>query len=74
MAKNFVVTVQIQQTFVSQYLKDTTGTDMVISPDDWMCTNCYNTHCTIIKSIECNQVRSNEMLAKAIEEWETTNA
>ena len=61
-------------TIVSQYLKDTTGTDVVISPDDWICTNCYNTHCTIIKSIECNQIGSNEMLAKAIEEWETTTA
>ena len=61
-------------TIVSQYLKDTTGTDLVISPDDWICTNCYNTHCTIIKSIECNQIGSNEMLAKAIEEWETTTA
>ena len=62
-------------TIVSQYIKDTTGTDVAISPDDWICTNCYNTHCSIIKSIECNQTGSNEMLTKAIEIWEaTTNA
>ena len=62
-------------TIVSQYLKDTTGTDVVISPGDSICTNCYNTHCTIVKSIECEQTGSNEMLAKAIEVWEaTTNA
>ena len=29
---------------VSQYLKDTSGIDVVISPDDWICTKCYNTH------------------------------
>ena len=59
-------------TIVSQYLKDTTGTDVVISPGDSICTNCYNTHYTIIKS---KQTGSIEMLAKAIEVWEaTTNA
>jgi len=57
-------------TIVSQYLKDTTGTDIVISPFDWICTNCYNTQCSIIKSIEYEQTGSNEMLAKAIEVWE----
>ena len=59
---------------VSQYLKDTTSIDVVILPDDWICTNCYNTHCSIIRSTECNQIGSNEILTKAIEEWETTNA
>ena len=59
-------------TIVFQYLKDTTGTDIVISPDDWICTNCYNTHCSIIKSIKYEQTGSNEMLGKAIEVWEVT--
>ena len=59
-------------TIVSHYLKDTTGTDVVISPDDCICTNCYNTHCSIIESIECEQTGSNEMLVKAIEIWEGT--
>ena len=35
---------------VSKYITDTTGTDTVISPDDYICTSCYNTHCTIAKS------------------------
>ena len=59
---------------IAQYLKDITGIDVVISPDEWICTNCYNTHCNIIKSIECDQTGSNEMITKATEEWETTNA
>ena len=58
---------------VSQYIKDTTGTDVVISPDEWICTNCYNKHCSIIKSIEYSQTGSNEMLTKAIEVWEATS-
>jgi len=40
--------------------------------DDWISTNCYNTHCSIIKSIIYEQTGSNEMLAKAFEVCEVT--
>ena len=55
---------------VSKYIKDTTGTDIHISPDDWLCTSCYNTHCSIVKSIECEVNGSDDMLLKSIDDWE----
>ena len=55
---------------VSKYIKDTTGTPIVISPDDWLCTSCYNTHCSIVKSTECELKGSDEMLIKCIDDWE----
>ena len=55
---------------VSKYIKDTTGTPIVISPDDWLCTSCYNTHCSIVKSTECELNGSDEMLIKSIDDWE----
>ena len=57
---------------VSKYIKDTTGTDIRISPHDCICTSCYNTHCSIVKSIEYKLNGSDELLAKSIEEWEAT--
>ena len=57
---------------VSKYIKDSTGTDIDIRPEDGICTSCYNSHCTIIKSIKCEQIGSDEMLARSIEEWEDT--
>ena len=60
---------------VSKYITDTTGTDTVISPDDYICTICYNTHCTIAKSTDykpnCKPNGSDEMLQKSIKEWAT---
>ena len=55
---------------VSKYIKDTTGNDLKITPDDLICTSCYNSHCKIINSIKCEQIGSDEMLAKCIAEWE----
>jgi len=53
-----------------QYLKDTTNTDVVILPSDWICTNCYNTHCSIIKSLESKENGTDEMLMHHIQGWE----
>jgi len=55
---------------VAKYIKDSIGTDLCITPEDLICTSCYNLHCTIIKSIKCEQIGSDEMLAKSIEKWE----
>ena len=61
---------------VSKYITDTTGTDTVISPDEYICTSCYNTQCTIVKSTDCTPNckpnGSDEMLQKSIKEWEAT--
>lgn len=55
---------------VSQYFKDTTNTDVIISPNDWICTNCYKTHTSIIKSLECKENGTDEMLTNDIQGWE----
>ena len=57
---------------VSQYLTDTIGTEINIGPSDRICTSCYNTHSCIIKSIQCQLSRTDEMLEKEIETWEAT--
>ena len=56
---------------VAKYFKDSIGTDLCIIPEDLICTSCYNLHCTIIKSIKCKQIWSDEMLAKSIENGRT---
>ena len=66
--KNSIITVPTL--IISKYIKDTTGTPIVISPDDWLCTSCYNTHCSIVKSTECELNGSDEMLIKSIDDWE----
>jgi len=57
---------------VEQYLQDTEFTDISISPDDWLCSSCYNVHCSIIKTMHSEENGTDEMLAKAIETWEGT--
>ena len=57
---------------VVQHLKITTGTDIQITDDDYLCTNCYKMHCTIIKSLESVQHGSDDMLSSAIEVWTAT--
>ena len=57
---------------VSKYIKDTNGTDILISPDDCICTSCYNTQCSIVNSTECELNGSDEMLLKSIDDWEAT--
>ena len=57
---------------VSKYIKDITETDIHISPADCICTSCYNTHCSIVKSIESELNGSDEILSKSVEEWEAT--
>ena len=57
---------------ISKYLQDTSDTNILISPDDCICTSCYNTHCSIIKSIESDLHGSDQMLLQSIKEWEIT--
>ena len=59
---------------ISKYIRDTTGADKTITSEDWICTTCYNTQCTIIRSIRGNEVKSDEMLTRLIEEWKATIA
>ena len=57
---------------ISKYLEETSEVNILISSDDCICTSCYNTHCSIIKSIECELNGSDETLLQSINEWETT--
>ena len=59
-------------TLISQYLTEATGIEIVIGPSDRICTSCYNTHSSIIKSTECQLNGSDEKLENDIETWEVT--
>ena len=59
-------------TLISQYLTEATGIEIVIGPSDRICTSCYNTHSSIIKSTECQLNGSDEKLENDTETWEVT--
>ena len=54
---------------VSQHLSDTTGCDVSIHPDDYLCYNCYKLHTSILKSLESQLQEPDYMLCSLTEIW-----
>ena len=62
----------LNSTLISKYLTETIGTEIVIEPSDRICTSCYNTHSSIIKSLQTKLSGTDEMLQKAIDTWDAS--
>lgn len=57
---------------VSQHFAITAGIDIQIENDDYICTNCYKMHCSIIKSLKSQQNGSDDTLHESIKIWKHT--
>ena len=53
---------------VSQHLSNQTGQIIIINQNDYLCSTCYKTHCSIIESLKSPH-GSDAMLKQAIEQW-----
>ena len=54
---------------VSQHLRDTTGSDIDISPNDYLCNTCYKIHLTIGTAVCSQEPAPKCTLQGAIQAW-----
>ena len=54
---------------VSQHLKESTGCEIALNPDDYICLNCYKLHCSIIKTLDSALEGTDTMLKCMTETW-----
>jgi len=57
---------------ISKHLTDTTGIQVRLQDDKFICANCYKTHCSIIKSLEQQHNGSDDALNDSIAIWKHT--
>ena len=55
---------------VSQHLSKQTGQNIIINPDDYLCSTCYKIHSSIIESLKSPNGRD-AMLKEVIDQWIT---
>jgi len=54
---------------VSQHLRDMTGCDVSLHPNDYLCYNCYKVHSSILTSLQSKQQEPDCMLQSLMEIW-----
>jgi len=54
---------------VSQHLRDMTGCDVSLHPNDYLCYNCYKVHSSILTSLQSKQQEPDCTLQSLMEIW-----